>query len=638
MLQSIRDSLESHKWLTYVVLGVLAIIFAALGAYGIVNLSFGPGNYAAKAGGDEISIQEARNAWQRQQSQWQQRFGGDIPAQEKTLLQDQMLESMVRNLLLTQRAHDLGYRVSQGDLFKAIQAQPRFQVAGVYSPEAAKYALQQLGISLDEFESQMRSSLQRGQLEDGIAVSNFVTPREVERMRSLQDEQREVRYVLLPADKFAADAKTDDGAVQAYYKAHEQQYMRPETANVQYGELRLDQVAAQETISDEDLKAAYEKDKSRYVEPERRRAAQILISDEKNDAAALKLAQQVLAEAKSGKDFGQLAKQYSKDAGSADKGGELDFTTREDLDSEKPFADALFGMKPGEISGPVKTQFGYHIIKLEEIQPGKAKSLEEVRPELTADLKRNRAGDRFGEIQEQLQSKLQDPGTTLDALAKQYNLQTGDVPQFLRGVGGGALAGVQPVQDLVFGDSAVGIGKLGGPVLAGEDRLFVIKLVDRKPSELKPLAEVRDSIVADLRKQAGTEGAMKAADAATAKLEGGASFDEVAKDLGVSAEPAKFIGRSESSVPAQLLTAAFATPKPSPGSAKPVYRAVKMATGGAAVLAVTGLRIKPADQDKQAQQVLARQAAGRIGEEEVAAYEDQVRRNATVKKNLSAFD
>jgi peptidyl-prolyl cis-trans isomerase D len=635
MLQSIRDSLESHKWLTYTVLGALAVIFAAWGAYGIVNLSFGPGNYAAKADGEEISVQDAKSAWQRQQSQWQQRFGGDIPAQEKTLLQDQMLEAMVRNLLLTQRAHDLGYRVSQGDLINAIKGQPRFQVAGVYSAEAAKYALQQLGISLDEFESQMRSSLQRGQLEDSIARSNFVTPREVDRMRALQDEQREVRFAVLPADKFAADAKTDDAAVQAYYKAHEKDYMRPETANVQYGELRLDQVAAQETISDEDLKAAYEKDKSRYVEPERRRAQHILINDEKDDAAALKLAQQVLAEAKSGKDFGALAKQYSKDPGSADKGGELDWTAREDL--EKPFADALFGMKPGEIAGPVKTRFGYHIIKLEEIQAGKAKTLEEVRPELEADLKRNRAGDRFGEIQEQLQSKLQDPGTTLEALAKQYNLQTGDVPQFLRGVGGGALAGVQPVQDLVFGDSALGVGKLGGPVLAGEDRLFVIKVADRKASELKPLAEVRDGIVADLRKQAGTDAALKAANTAVAKLEGGASFDEVVKDLGVTSEPAKFIGRAEQSVPAQILTDVFKAPKPAAGG-KPVYRAIKMATGGAAILAVTNLRTKPGDQDKQSEQILARQAAGRLAEEEVTAYGDQVRRNASVKKNLAAFD
>jgi peptidyl-prolyl cis-trans isomerase D len=636
MLQKIRDSLESQKWLTYVVLGALAIIFAAWGAYGIVNLSFGGATYAAKANGQEISVQDARNIWQRQQSQWQQRFGGDIPAQEKSILQEQMLESMVRDLLVTERSHDLGYRVSQDDLIEAAHAIPAFQTAGQYNAQAAKFALQQAGISEQQFESQLRDSLQREQLEQAITQSNFLTPQEVQRMRALQDEQREVRYALVPADKFAADAKIDDAAVEAYYKAHQKDFMTPETAHLQYGELRLDQVAAQQTVSDEDLHAAYEKNKSKYVEPERRRAQHILISDEKDDAAALKQAQQVLAEAKAGKDFGQLAKQYSKDPGSADKGGELDWTTREDL--EKPFADALFSMSSGEIRGPVKTRFGYHIIKLEEIQPGKAKSFDQVRPELEADLKRDRAGDRFGEIQEQLQSKLQDPAETLEALGKEFGLQTGDIPQFLRGAGGGTLAGVQSVQDLVFGDSALGIGKLGGPVVAGEDRLVIVKVLDRKQPELKPLAQVREGIVAALRKDAGTQAAIKAAESATAKLDAGASFDEVMKELGVTSEPAKFIGRGEPSVPAQVLSAAFSAPKPDPASGKAVYRSVKIATGGAAVIALTNLRTRPDTQGALADQTFARQGAARLGEEEVSAYIDEVRRTSTVKKNLKAFD
>ena len=636
MLQAIRDGLQSNKWLMYLVLGSLAVIFAAWGAYGIVNLSFGAATYAAKAGGEEISVETARNQWQREQSNWQQRFGADIPAPEKAILQDQMLEQMVRNLLVTERSHDLGYRVSQQNLHDSIVNEPRFQVAGQYSPAAAKLVLQQMGISVDTFESQMRSALQRNQLEQAIAVSDFLTPRELERMRSLQDEQREVRYAVLSADKFAGEAKIDDGAVQGYYKAHQQDYMTPESAHIQYGELRLEQVAAQETVSDEDLRAAYEKNKSTYVNPERRRLRQILITD-KDDAAALKQAQAVFAEAKAGKDFAQLAKQYSKDVGSADSGGELGWTTRQGLEElQKPLADALFSMAPGETRAPVKTDLGYHILNLEEIDPGKVKSFEEARPELEADLKRNRAADRFGEIQEQLQSKLQQPDANLDALAKEYSLQTGDIPQYLRGSGGGALQGVQPVQDLVFGTSAVNVGQFGGPVLGGEDRLIVIKLLDRKKPQLKPLAEVHDSIVADLRKQVGTDAAIKAADAATAKLNGGASFDEVTKELGVSAEPAKFISRSESAIPAQILTAAFAAPKPA--AARPVNRTVRMTTGGAAVFALTGLRTRPGDQNKQAETAFARQAASRLGEQEVAGYVDEVRRTSEVKKNLKAFE
>jgi len=161
-------------------------------------------------------------------------------------------------------------------------------------------------------------------------------------------------------------------------------------------------------------------------------------------------------------------------------------------------------------------------------------------------------------------------------------------------------------------------------------------VLDRKQPQLKPLAEVRDSIVADLRKQAGTEAALKAAQSATAKLEGGASFDEVIKDLGVTAEPAKFISRGEASVPAQVLSAVFAAPKPDPG--KTLYRPVKLATGGAALFALTNVRTKPTDSNPRAEMAYRRQAAERIGDQAVNAYVDELRRTASVKKNVAALD
>src|SRR5262249_26034027 len=148
MLQRIRDSLQGQRWLAYLVLGALAVVFAAWGAYGIVNLNFGGSNYAAEANGGKISIEDARNAWVRQQSLWQQRLGGsEMPPPLRTRLQDQVLESLIRRSLLTQRSHDLGYRVSDMALREAVQGEPAFQVDGQYSPDAAKAALAQAGIS-----------------------------------------------------------------------------------------------------------------------------------------------------------------------------------------------------------------------------------------------------------------------------------------------------------------------------------------------------------------------------------------------------------------------------------------------------------------------------------------------------------
>jgi len=508
MLQRIGDSLKGQKWLAYLVLGALALVFAAWGAYGVVNLSFGGSNYAAEADGSKISLEEARNAWLRQQTQWQQRLGGaDIPPELRSKLQDQVLEGLISKTLLTQRTLNLGYRVSQDALREAVHGEQAFQVGGQYSPEAAKAALAQAGVSLQAYEDDLRTSVQRVQLEGGIRASDFLTPLELTRLTDLEDQEREVRYLVLPADRFKS-ASVGDAAVQAYYQVHQAQFMTPESAHLQYAELRLEALAAQQSLSDADLHAAYEKNKSRLEVPEKRHARHILITG-KDDAAALAQAQQVLAQAKAGKDFGELAKQYSQDPGSAHNGGDLGWAERSSFVA--PFADALYGMSVGEIKGPVKTQFGYHIIRLDEIQAGKSKSFDEARSELESQLRRDRATDRFGEVQEQLQARAAEPGADLNSLAQQYNLQAGDVASFLKGAGAPPLGPAPALQELVFADPPLAPGRLGGPVLVGDDRLVIVKVLERRKPQPRPLAEVRDGIVATMIRERGTQAALKAA-------------------------------------------------------------------------------------------------------------------------------
>jgi len=335
---------------------------------------------------------------------------------------------------------------------------------------------------------------------------------------------------------------------------------------------------------------------------------------------------------KSGKDFGELAKQYSQDPGSAQNGGDLGWAERSTF--VKPFADALFGMKVGEIAGPVKTQYGYHIIRLDEIQAGKSKSFEEARPELEAQVRRTRATDRFGEIQEQLQAKLADPGADLNALAQQYNLQQGEVKEFVKGAGGVPFGAAPQLQELLFGDPPLGTDKLAGPVLLGDDRLVIFKVLEHRPSAPKPLAEVRDSIVAAITKEQGTQAALKAAQRARDQLLKGNSFDAIASELKVSADPAHFIGRNDPSVPAQIRDAAFALPRP---AGKPEFGALTLNDGGAALIAVTRARTAAAH-DNEAQASRYQQETDRLGTGAVLAYVDEVRRTASVRKNPKAFE
>ena len=638
MLQRIGDALKGtegsgkRKWITYVFVGALSIVFAAWGAYGIVNLNFGGSNYAAEAGGSKITLEEARNAWLRQQGQWQQRFGGaEIPAELRTRLQDQVLEGMIRNALIAKRTHDLGYRVGHDELIEAVHSEPAFQIGGQYSPDAAHDALARAGMTPEAFQEELRSELQRLQLENAIRGSDFLTATEVVRLRELEDQEREVRFMVLPADKFPG-APADDAAIEAYYKAHEAQYLTLESDHIQYAELRLDAFDSQVTVTDADLRAQYEKEKNQLTLPEKRHARHILISGT-DDAAALKQAQDVLAQAKAGKDFGELAKQYSKDPGSAPNGGDLGWADKSTFVA--PFADALFGMQPGEIRGPVKTQFGYHIIKLEEIQAGKGKSFDEARAQLESELRRNRATDRFGEIQEQLQARVSQPDADLKAIAQEFKLQPGEIAQYLKGQGAAPLGAAQQLQELLFGEPPLATGRLGGPVLLGDNALVVVKVLDHRKRAPKPLAEVRAAIVTAIARERGTQAALKAADAARARLEAGTAFDAVAQSLGLTAEPAHFIGRNDPSVPAPIRTAAFSAPRPAKAS---VYRTLPMSDGGAALVAVTAVRTGAAAPDPQQQADRLQQEAGREGVGDVMAYVGEVRRTADVRKNPKAFE
>ena len=633
MLQRIRDGLQSQKWLTYTVLGALILVFAVWGAYGIVDLSIGASNYAARADGEKISVKEANDQWQRQQAMWQQRFGGELPAELRARMQDELLEAMVSDALLQAHARKLGYRISDQQVHDQIRQVPQFQLEGKYSPDAARFALASAGMSEAEFEVSLRRDLERRQIEEAITVSNFLTPTELKRLQSLQAEQREVRFVSLAPEKFADQAATDDAAVQAYYTKNQARFMTPESVHLAYGELRLEQLASQIILSDSDLAAAYEKDKASYVQAEKRQARHILIEAGKDDAAAQKQAQSVFAEANSGKDFAELAKKYSQDAGSAQKGGDLGWSERGYFDPA--FEDAEFSMKVGEVRGPVKSKFGYHIIKLEGIEPGHAKTLEEARGELESQVRRERAAERFGDVQESIQGKLEQPGVDFDALVKEFSLQAGEVAEYQRGVGGAPLGALPELDEAVFSSAVLDEKRVGGPVALGEDRIVVVKALEHRKPQPKPLTAVREEIVKSIRDELGRAEAAKAAEGARAKLAAGTSFDDVAKELGVPAEPARFIGRNDPSVPASIRTAVFDSAKPAIG--KSIYRTAKLDNGGEAVLAVSGVRMDPSS-TPQLQVAQQRELMGRQGQGDAIAYLEELRRSADVSKNPKAFE
>jgi peptidyl-prolyl cis-trans isomerase D len=636
MLQKIRDSLQAQRWFGITVLAAIAVVFVAWGAYGIVDVGFGGGNYAAKVNGEKIPVEEANRVWMEQQTQWQQAFGGEIPEERKRALQDEVLDGLITRSLLDERTHEAGYRVSDAQLKRQIEREPAFQVDGKYDAQLAKARLAQIGLSVGAYTSDLRRTMQRSQIANALAASSFVTAQDLRRAIELEDEQREVRHAILPPEKFAPEAPVDDAAIRKYYDEHRDEYMTPESVRLQFAELRLEQLAPQVVVSDAELREEYEKNRERYVQPEKRRARHILIQagDPKDDAAALKKAESLLADARAGKDFAELARKNSQDAGSAAQGGDLGWAERSSFVG--PFSDALFAMQPGEIRGPVKTEFGYHVIKLEEIEGGKTRSFEEALPELQAQARRDRAGDLFGDRIEQIQLAIEAGGADLAKLAQQFGMQLGEVAEFTR-LGGGAPLGVNAdLRDTVFGDTVLTQRKIGGPVALGEDRFVIVKVLDHRRPAAKPIEQVREEIVAAVRQERGSEAARAAAQAAVARLERGESLDAIAKELGVTVEPARFIGRLDPAVPAQVREAAFSGQRPT--AAAPVRRAIPLDQGGAAIVMVTQARPGDAQNNAQLRAQRVQDLSGRRGSGDITAYVQELRRTADIDRNPKAFE
>jgi peptidyl-prolyl cis-trans isomerase D len=638
MLQNIGDTLKGQRWLAFILLGLLILVFALWGAYGIVDLSVGTPKYGLKVNGEEIPTVTLQNAWQERQSQYQQQIKAEIPAEVRKRLQGQLLDQYTRTTLLRQRAKERGFRVSDDALLNGYHSESAFQIDGKFNEIAAKGALAQAGMTLAGYESQLRNSLEIGQLEQSLQIGDFLTDSELKRAFALENEQREVRYALLPLARYSAAVKVDDALLQRWYQAHAEDYLSKESVRLQYAELRLDTVAAAVVVNPPELESWYKQNQSRYVEAEKRRARHILITvaapkDAAAEAAALKQAQSVLAEARAGADFSALARKYSQDPGSARQGGDLGFALRGAY--VQAFSDKLFAMKAGEMSEPIKTQFGYHIIRLDEVQAEHARTLADDRARIEADYRRDRAAEIFGNRQESLQQKLETTsGSDLAALAAEFGMSTGEVAEYTRG-GGGPLGVNADLTGVVFSDSVIKDQRIGGPVALADDRSVIVKVLEHRLPKARPLAEVRSDVEAAVRKEEGTRAARAAAEAALKQLKAGAALDEVAKGLSVTAGPATLIGRGDPQPPAQVREAAFAAPVP---EGKPSYEAIAMDEGGAAILAVLSVKPGTSGANPTNDQQLISRVSERHREGDLAAYLAEMQRRASIKRNPAIFN
>ena len=631
MLQSIHDKLKG--WLAAVVLGAIGLVFVFWG----INWTLSAPNYVAKVNGSEVSANEVRQAYQRELAQAQRQSDGSISEAQRNQIKMRVLDQYVSGEALVTRADALGYRVSDQELLDDMSQVPIFQVDGKFDKAHAVAVLRAQGRSILEIEALFRRDAKLRQLDSALSMSSFATATEMKQFRALTKQQRELTWVPFSAEKYANQATPDDAALKTYYDAHKFEYMTPETVDLRYVEISLSQLASKVSVDDAQLKTYYDEQKvktpERFTEPEQRRVSHILlpVANPKDDAAVKAKAEGILKRVQAGEDFSALAKEFSQDPGSAQQGGDLGWSERKAWVA--PFADAAYSMKVDEIRGPVKTQFGYHILKLTGIRPATVKTFEQAKPDLETEYRRNEAEKLFNNAQDQLADAALQNTTDIDVVARKAGLTVLEVPVFSRIDGGGALSKVRAVIDAAFSQDVLD-GRLSPIVEVEKGRGVVLRATDHKLPQQKPLDAVRTEVVAAWKKQRGAELAAAAAADAVKRLTAGESWDAIVKSAGATAPPAKFIARSDQEVPLEIRTTAFGQPKP---AGKPMYSDARLANGDAAVIALSAVREAPSDAALP-DMAMREQFAAQIASTEAQSYAAGARADAKVTLNPQAIE
>ena len=640
MLQWINDRVKVFGW---IILLPLSLIFAVWGVHGIVDFTSNQ-DRGLKVNGEDVPVEQARLVYQERLAEAAKAYPDGMPDEVKQKIRDGVVSDLVATTLVDQKADSQHYAASDAEVLEAIRSNPAFQVGGVFNKDAYFALLQARNLTPERFETDERKQLKDRALEGGLYLSAFVTEADLKRDLALLNETRDVGYAILPLAKYVESAKPTPEQVKAYYDAHPDEFKTPDSVHLSYVALRLSDVTNEVAVDEAGLKAYYESVKDRFTQAEKRHARHILIQADKDDAAAQKKAADVYALAtKPGADFAALAKQYSQDAGSAQQGGDLGSVEKSFFVG--PFGDAVFSMKKGEIRGPVKTPFGYHVILLEDITPGATKSLAEVRAELEPQYKRSEAEKRYGDRQEKLEQYAFEDQSGLEGLAKKLNLKIEDVADFHKGLAGNDLAANAKVLSAAFNSDVLG-GHNSRPIEVAPGYVVVVRARDRKAPVAEPLSAVTARAEAGAKAELARAAAKDAGQKLAAALKGGASWDAALKLIGSTATPAKNpaparevqytavkpVTRADRTVPSNILAGAFRLPAP---KGSPSVGDTVINDGDVAVFAVAS--VTPGAFD--AKDLAARRGrTNAVGTGELLTYLESLKSHAKVRVNPTLFD
>ncbi|MCF5690884.1 peptidylprolyl isomerase [Pseudomonas sp. PA-1-2A] len=623
MLQNIRDN--SQGWIAKTIIGIIVALMAFTGIEAIFQASGNNKQDVAKVNGEEITQTELSQAVDMQRRQLMQQLGKDFDASllDEKLLRDAALKGLIDRKLLLQGAADSKFGFSEAALDQVILQTPEFQVDGKFNAERFDQVIRQLGYSRMQFRQMLTQEMLIGQVRAGIAGSGFVTDAEVLAFARLEKQTRDFATVNIKADPAAV--KLTDDEVKAYYDQHAKEFMTPDQVVIDYLELKKSSFFDQVSVKDDELQAAYEKETANLAE--QRRAAHILIevNDKVTEAQAKAKIEDIQARLTKGEKFEALAKEFSQDPGSANNGGDLGFAGPGVYDPD--FETALYGLKQDQVSAPVRTTFGWHLIKLLGVEAPEVPSFASLKDKLTRELKAQQVEQRFVEATKQLEDAAFE-ASDLAQPASDLKLTVHTSAPFGR-EGGEGVAANRAVVTAAFSPEVLDEGANSSAIELDPETIIVLRAKEHlKPAQL-PLENVAAAIRTQMTKERASAAAKAHADELIASLRDGKTALDQPVD-GQAWKVTEAATRGQDSIDPAVLQALFRMPKPA-AKDKPTFTTVTLRDGSLVIVRLNGVNEAAAPTDEEKAQY-RRFLASRIGQQDFAAYRKQLETQADIKK------
>jgi peptidyl-prolyl cis-trans isomerase D len=521
---------RSHgKPLQFLLLLVIIVAFVFVGVEGYIRMADSANLTVAKVGGFEIKQSELDQAHRQAVERMRQQMPGvdvklfDTPEAKQRVLDDLVRERVLRTAVVKQNLS-----VSDEQLMRSFATDPQF--AQIRTPEGtvSKEFLAMRGLSSAAFAEQLRDDFAMRQVMLGVTGSQIPGTTATNTALDSLLERREVQVQRFDAKEYLAKINPTDADIEAYYKSNTSQFRTTEEARIEYVVLDLNAIKKQITLSEDELQNYYKQNIGRYTSAEERHAAHILIkvnpgasADDKAKAKAK--AEALLAEArKNPAGFGELAKKNSQDEGSAPNGGDLDFFGRGAM--VKPFDEAVFAMKAGEISNVVESEFGFHIIKLIETRGGETKPFESVRPQIVEEVSKPKAQEAYAAAAEQFSNLVYEQSDSLQPVVDKLKLSKVEATvQRQPAPGAVGPLGQPKLLDAIFSTDVVKNKRNTEAVETGPNQLVSARIVEHRPERVLPLAEVRERVITEVRAKQAAAAAKKDGEARVAALKANAA-------------------------------------------------------------------------------------------------------------------